>query len=63
MSQNTSTNFSEALMVLFIVIYNFAILAGTSYLVVHYDWSMWTYLLALLCLAGVKTGKASEKDE
>ena len=31
-----------------LLLYNFAILAGTTYVVINYNWSMWTYLLAIL---------------
>jgi hypothetical protein len=40
----------DIFVVFMILLYNFAILAGASYLIVVYDWSMWTYLLAMLFL-------------
>ena len=33
--------------ILFIVLYNLAILAGTVFLIVEYDWSAWWMLLAV----------------
>jgi len=30
------------------LIYNFALLAGATFLVVNYNWSMWVYLLVVL---------------
>jgi hypothetical protein len=41
---------------LFLVIYNLAILAGTVYLIVQYDWSAWWMLLAV-CLLGTSRSK------
>ena len=64
MSENKSTtNIAEAIIVFFAIVYNFAILAGTSYLVVFHEWSMWCYLLAMCFMVSVKTGKSEEKHE
>jgi 1,4-dihydroxy-2-naphthoate octaprenyltransferase len=41
---------------LFVVIYNLAILAGTVFLIVEYDWSAWWMLLAV-CLLGTSSSK------
>ena len=41
-----------------VLLYNFAIVAGTTYVVINYNWSMWTYLLAILFMLGVE-----DKDE
>ena len=41
---------------LFLVIYNLAILAGTVYLIVEYDWNAWWMLLAV-CLLGHSRSK------
>jgi uncharacterized protein (DUF983 family) len=38
---------SDNFVVFMILLYNFAIVAGASYLVAVYNWSMWTYLLAM----------------
>lgn len=54
------TNWAETFIVFCVVIYNFAIVAGTTYLVVMHQWSMWCYLLAILFMTNVKTGKAAE---
>ena len=32
------------------VIYNLTILIGTCYLIIHFEWSMWWMLLAVLLL-------------
>jgi len=32
------------------LVYNFALLAGTTYLIVNYNWSVWSYALAALFL-------------
>ena len=37
-----------------VLMYNFSVLAGTTYVVVNYNWSMWTYLLALLFMLKTK---------
>jgi len=34
--------------VIAILVYNFLLVAGTAYLVVEYNWSMWTFLLTLM---------------
>ena len=41
---------------LFLMLYNLAILAGTVYLIVEYDWSAWWMLFAV-CLLGVSGSK------
>jgi hypothetical protein len=41
---------------LILVIYNLAILAGTVFLIVEYDWSAWWMLLAV-CLLGTSESK------
>ena len=37
-----------------VLVYNFSVLVGTTYVVVNYNWSMWTYLLALLFMLRTK---------
>ena len=39
---------SDTILKLFMLTYNFLLVAGTAYLVQVYDWSMWTFLLTLL---------------
>ena len=41
---------------LLVVIYNLAILAGTVFLIVEYNWSAWWMLLAV-CLLGTSRSK------
>ncbi len=48
-AQNIITN-------LIALIYNFALVAGTTYIVITYDWSMWTYALTL-CFFVTSTSK------
>ena len=38
------------------LLYNLILLVGTTYLVVEYSWSMWTYLLAMVFITTIKTG-------
>jgi hypothetical protein len=42
------------------LLYNFALIAGTTYLVVEYEWSMWCYLLTMMFLV-VRTNNKEEK--
>lgn len=64
MSENKSeTNIAEFLILFSVILYNLIIVAGTTFLVVNYEWSMWCYLLALCFMSNVKTGKAAEKNE
>jgi hypothetical protein len=45
---------SDNFVVFMILLYNFAILAGASYLIVVYDLSMWTYLLAMFFILSTR---------
>ena len=40
-----------------VILYNLAVLAGTSYLVLNYDWSAWWFLFALCVLMGMEKTK------
>ena len=42
-----------------VLVYDFLLVAGTAYLVVVYDWSMWTFLLTCLFFM---TTKKDEKN-
>jgi hypothetical protein len=44
----------NALVTITCAIFNFAVLAGTAYLVGWRDWSPWWFLLAFLSMASVK---------
>lgn len=44
----------DIFVVFMILLYNFAIVAGASYLIVVYDWSMWTYLLAMFFILNTR---------
>ena len=37
-----------------IALYNLCLLAGTSYLVIEYDWSAWWFLLTVLAMGMYK---------
>lgn len=41
-----------------IAVYNLAILVGTVYLIVEYDWSAWWMLLAVGLLATSRSGSS-----
>jgi hypothetical protein len=56
----TGTTMSDNTLKLAILIYNFAILAGASYLCAEYNWSLWTLFFALLCLLDYRYD--TEKD-
>ena len=44
-----------------ILLYDFALVAGTTYVVIVYDWSMWTYALTL-CFFMTKRTKKDESE-
>jgi hypothetical protein len=46
---------SDVLKFLLVATYNLIILAGTTYVVVTYNWSMWTYLLAMCFCFSIRT--------
>lgn len=43
-----------------VLIYDFALIAGTAYLVEERNWSMWTFLLALVFFMTHKTKKEED---
>jgi nicotinamide riboside transporter PnuC len=45
------------------LLYNFALIAGTTYLVVEYEWSMWCYLLTMLFLVVKRTEEKTEEKK
>lgn len=45
-----------------IILYNLTLIVGTTYVVIEYNWSMWTYLLTFVLMLGLKTTK-DEKNE
>lgn len=47
----------DIIIAIFIIVYDFLLIAGTAYLVQVYDWSMWTFLLAALFFITTKTRK------
>ena len=47
---------------IFAVTYNLLLLAGTSYLIIEYQWSPWWFLLTVMLLANVSTSN-EKKDE
>lgn len=49
---------NDTILKIFILVYNFLLVAGTAYLVQAYDWSMWTFLLAMFFF--ITTSKSKE---
>ena len=47
---------------IFAVTYNLLLLAGTSYLIIEYQWSPWWFLLTVLLLANVSTSNKKESE-
>jgi len=43
--------------VLFVTLYNFAILAGTAFLVAERDWNPWWFAFTLCCLMSTRKEK------
>jgi hypothetical protein len=48
---------------LLIVVYNFALIAGTAYLVVEYNWSMWTFVLTIMFMGNLKSTAKDDNNE
>jgi hypothetical protein len=48
---------SYAVVALLVLLYNFALVAGTVYLIVFYDWSPWWFLLTILLLVNAERKK------
>jgi hypothetical protein len=42
-----------------VLVYNFAILAGASYLCAEYNWSLWTLFWAILLMLDIKENTES----
>jgi hypothetical protein len=51
---------SEAIVVIAVLLYNLAILVGATYLVVVYDWSLWTYFFAIFFTLSIAKRKKDE---
>jgi hypothetical protein len=51
---------NDTIVKLAILIYDFALLAGTAYLVAVHDWSMWTFLLAAVFFMTTSKSKESK---
>ena len=47
----------DTIAVIFVLLYDLVLLAGTAYLVQEHNWSMWTFLLAALFFTTAKTKK------
>lgn len=45
----------DVIIAFFVLIYDLCLIAGTSYLVVEHNWSMWTFFLTALFFVTVKT--------
>jgi hypothetical protein len=48
---------SYAVVALLVLLYNFALVAGTVYLIVFFDWSPWWFLLTILLLVNAERKK------
>jgi hypothetical protein len=46
--------------ILFVLLYDITLLAGTAYLVQEYNWSMWTFLLAAVFFTTLETKKTKD---
>lgn len=47
---------------LLIVVYNFALIAGTAYVIVEYSWSMWTFVLTIMFMMNLKSTRDDENE-
>lgn len=47
----------DTIAVIFVILYDLVLLAGTAYLVQEHGWSMWTFLLTGLFFMAAKTKK------
>lgn len=45
-----------------VILYNLTLIVGTTYVVIEYNWSMWTYLLTICFMLSMKNIK-DDKDE
>ena len=45
-----------------VILYNLTLIVGTTYVVIEYNWSMWTYLLTICFMLSMKNIK-EDKDE
>ncbi len=54
---------NDTIVKLAILVYDFALLAGTAYLVVEYNWSMWTFLLAGVFFMTSKNQKKATDEQ
>lgn len=50
---------SKIIVPIAVLLYNIVLIVGTTYVVVQYNWSMWTYLLTLCFMLSFK----DKKDE
>ena len=46
----------------FVILYNLTLVVGASYLILEYNWSLWTYVGALFFIMSI-TDVANDKDE
>ena len=44
-----------------VLVYNFLIIAGAAFLVAVYDWSLWTFVFALIIMFDID--KVTDKDD
>ena len=48
---------SATVIAIAMLLYNMTLIVGVTYLVVNYNWSMWTYLLAICFLTNFTNKK------
>lgn len=51
---------SRVFVVLFVLLYNLALVAGTAYLVAVHGWSAWWFLPMALFIMTIESGKSTE---
>lgn len=52
----------EFAITLLVLTYNLILIVGTTYLVVTYNWSAWTFLLTLCLTYNITTKKTYKED-
>ena len=49
---------NKSIIAIAVLLYNFALVAGTAFLIVEYSWSMWTFLITMVLM--MRTTKDDE---
>jgi hypothetical protein len=61
MGRKMTDEFFDTVTSFLVLFYNFALIAGTAYLVQFYGWSMWTFALTI-CFFVSKTNPKKEEE-